>query len=525
MVIEDAEPFQEESISNLNTEWEERKENVVKDDEFVTIESPVTVEVGDHTRDGYTSVIHTHSDDHDSAVGVVRDCSVKVTRLKKNVINQIVGQDKKKDFSAGLRIDEDVLMGLTRKDDVLVRLRRDEDVSVVSMRKEGVSMDLKRKEKVSVGPRRKENSSLSENKQKISNGKMKDEKVLVCHKREEDVSVPWYEWRHHECVVCSSAVYLGSMDRHLQLHHKLTLVDYKEHYKVPEMALFIPSYECLICGLSVIHTHKKILSHLQLHNIDMGSYYFQYINVKRVVEKTDQKEKLQTNQAKENESKLDSASPSKPESSSLSKSLIQKQNKNPKSLLSFSASRNINASSTDCSQKSSTVIPKAKRSRQALASPKSSISTPAVSTKKRRRSSTEPAEELPWYDSSWHQCLECDKVTTRGRFFTIHVKEHKMTKKQYLEKYPAEKNENVPDWTCGICSKKISWAAKSIVTHLGRVHSMTKEQYANVFIKNMEEEGGQDLSEEIMLEGEPQIHRLDTTQDITEALGIIGVDV
>ena len=106
-----------------------------------------------------------------------------------------------------------------------------------------------------------------------------------------------------------------------------------------------------------------------------------------------------------------------------------------------------------------------------------------------------------------------------------------MNKKQYLGKYPTEKKDDVPDWICGICSKKISWAAKSITTHLARAHSMSKDQYACQYINKLHsvvDDWGEEpllCNEEILLDGEPQIQRLDTPQDITDALGIIGAGV
>ena len=92
-----------------------------------------------------------------------------------------------------------------------------------------------------------------------------------------DISVPWYEWGHHACEECGSAVFLGSIERHLSLH-SMSLTEYMEQHNIPKSDLSIPPYECLVCGVAVPHTNRKIMTHLQLHNIDMGSYYFQYFN-------------------------------------------------------------------------------------------------------------------------------------------------------------------------------------------------------------------------------------------------------
>ena len=78
------------------------------------------------------------------------------------------------------------------------------------------------------------------------------------------------------CVECGNVVFLGSMERHLTLH-SMSMVEYQEEHRVPEEALSIPLHECLICGVAIAHSNKTIMSHLQLHNIDMGSYYFHYV--------------------------------------------------------------------------------------------------------------------------------------------------------------------------------------------------------------------------------------------------------
>ena len=97
---------------------------------------------------------------------------------------------------------------------------------------------------------------------------------------EGDISVPWYEWGNYVCLLCGSYVFLGSMERHLQINHSMSLDQYQEQHRED---LSIPPYECLVCGVSVPHTLKKILSHLQLHNMDMASYYFRHVNVHRIV--------------------------------------------------------------------------------------------------------------------------------------------------------------------------------------------------------------------------------------------------
>eukprot|EP00092_Neocalanus_flemingeri_P015070 GFUD01016278.1.p1 GENE.GFUD01016278.1~~GFUD01016278.1.p1 ORF type:complete len:632 (+),score=189.14 GFUD01016278.1:55-1950(+) len=311
---------------------------------------------------------------------------------------------------------------------------------------------------------------------------------------DKDISVPWYEWGHHVCVACGSVVFLGSVERHLDIHHSMSLVKYMEQYELSEDTLFIPPYECLVCGVAVVHTNKKIVSHLQLHNMDMGSYYFQYI--KRAADA----------EGGEIKSEDDEVS-------------ILIEEDNTKQVEASSKCSLFNSNNTTPMKRSLR-----KRSLPAFTSrdPLRLQPTPAGPGKKRRHSSTEPAEELPWYDSSWHQCLECDKVTTRGRFFTSHVKEHKMSKKQYLEKFPSEKVENVPSWTCGICSKKIPWMGRSISSHLS-VHTMSRDQYAREYINNEQEVGVEDWGEEavhcdngdIVLEGEPQIQRLESSQDIS----------
>eukprot|EP00092_Neocalanus_flemingeri_P027955 GFUD01030349.1.p1 GENE.GFUD01030349.1~~GFUD01030349.1.p1 ORF type:complete len:638 (+),score=191.26 GFUD01030349.1:71-1915(+) len=364
--------------------------------------------------------------------------------------------------------------------------------------------------------------------------------------QEADMSVPWYEWGHHVCVVCDRTVFLGSVERHLQLNHSLSLVRYQEQYKLPEGALFIPPYECRVCGVAVSHTHKKIMAHVQLHNMDMASYDCQYDSVKRGEGESDQiksevenKEVFNVGEDQTNEdgggtSKQLDVALIRPKTFTISNKMFRKKNKKDESLLCSLPVKNVQSSSAELSQLTTNApLYKAElnSSQQALALPDGSSSVPA---RKRRcsASDTEPTGQLPWYDSAWHQCLECGKVTTRGKFFTSHVKVHSMTKKQYLAKFPADKVDNLPNWTCGVCSKKISWAAKSIVTHLARVHSMSKDQYASAYInigQEKIEDWGEDNplcdSEEIVLEGKPQIQRLDTTQDITDALGIIGVEV
>ena len=95
-----------------------------------------------------------------------------------------------------------------------------------------------------------------------------------------------------------------------------------------------------------------------------------------------------------------------------------------------------------------------------------------------------------------------------------------MIKKEYLEKYPKDKEVNVPDWKCGICNKKVSWGIRSIASHLSKAHSLCKEVYATKYIDNQQD--GEEIfdeeaaeNNEIVLEGLPQIQRLDSAQEVT----------
>ena len=95
-----------------------------------------------------------------------------------------------------------------------------------------------------------------------------------------------------------------------------------------------------------------------------------------------------------------------------------------------------------------------------------------------------------------------------------------MVKKEYLEKYPKDKVDDAPDWKCGICNKKISWGVRSIASHLSKAHSMCKEEYATKYIENedgdiFEENVAVVDDNEIVLEGLPQIQRLDSAQEVT----------
>ena len=97
--------------------------------------------------------------------------------------------------------------------------------------------------------------------------------------------------------------------------------------------------------------------------------------------------------------------------------------------------------------------------------------------KKRARSSQYGT--LPWYEGSWHKCMECGHVTTMGKFFASHVKaEHKMGKKEYVGKYPDDV-EISEKWNCEMCGKSIAWSVRSIAAHLSRAHNMSKEDYAS----------------------------------------------
>ena len=296
---------------------------------------------------------------------------------------------------------------------------------------------------------------------KVCSMKMtKMKKNMIRKMADADISVPWYEWGHHVCVECGNAVFLGSMERHLSLH-RMSLSEYKKEHKIPESDLSIPSYECQVCGVAVSHTNRKIMTHLQLHSIDMGSYYFQYVQGEGAKIKPESVEKHL-------EDVMDDVVENITNKSSgnrliISRNLFQKRkSKSPKESL---------PSSSSCIEvKHPTSVPK------------SSSQTPK---NKRSRLSTEPGGELPWYESSWHKCLECGKVTTMGSFFISHVKkEHKMAKKEYLEKYPEDKVGDVPYWKCGICNKGISWGVRSIASHLSKAHSLVKEEYASIYIDN-----------------------------------------
>jgi len=316
-----------------------------------------------------------------------------------------------------------------------------------------------------------------------------------------DISVPWYEWGHHACEECGSAVFLGSMERHLNLH-SMSVAEYMEQHKIPQSDLSIPPYECLVCGVAVPHTNRKIMTHLQLHSIDMASYYFQYVQGEGAKVKPEEGEvQLVEDKVEEDVDKSSS------DRIIISRNLFQK-----KRTKSVSESPN---SSNDAKSLSSVT----KRRSQILASPAGS-----APKSKRSRTSTAPGGELPWYESSWHKCCECGKLTTMGSFFISHVKkEHKMVKKEYVEKYPEDKVDNAPDWKCTICDRKVSWGVRSIASHLSKAHSMCKEDYATMYIENKEDE---DISEETVVgdddseivletEGLPQIQRLDSAQEVT----------
>jgi len=312
-----------------------------------------------------------------------------------------------------------------------------------------------------------------------------------------DISVPWYEWGHHACEECGNAVFLGSMERHLSLHN-MSMTEYKEQHKIPQRDLSIPPYDCLVCGVAVPHTNRRIMTHLQLHNIDMGSYYFQYVQGEGGMVKPEAVE-VQLVEDEKNVNKLSR------DRMIVSRSLFQKRKSKyvTESLLSSSDAK----------------IPTSVQKRRYLVLANPTGTTPK---NKRGRTSTEPGGELPWYESSWHQCFECGKYTTMGSFFVSHVKkEHKMVKKEYLEKYPEDKVDDVPGWMCTICNKKVSWGVRSIASHLSKAHSMCKEEYANKYIDNKQD--GDMVEEnfvvvddkEIMLEGLPQIQRLDSAHEVT----------
>ena len=125
---------------------------------------------------------------------------------------------------------------------------------------------------------------------------------------------------------------------------------------------------------------------------------------------------------------------------------------------------------------------------------------PSTKTKKLRSSQTSNLPDtLPWYEGSWHRCMECGEVTTMGRFFISHVKVgHKMSKVEYMEKYPEDEVETTEYWDCKLCGRGISWNVRSIAAHLSKAHSMTKEEYASKHMESVENGVSEDIDESRM---------------------------
>jgi len=249
----------------------------------------------------------------------------------------------------------------------------------------------------------------------------------------DEVRVPWYEWGYHTCVMCRSSIFLGSVERHLRLHN-LSIEEYLAEHHIQEIKLFIPPYKCLVCDKPVPHSNKAISAHIKVHGLDMGTYYFHYVS--------------------------DDAKPD------VSESINEKEENENCDV----TQRVTEVTETNSCSKSGT-----KR--------KSAIeSADTMSKRARSRSSTE-SDTLPWYEGSWHRCLECGDVTTKGRFFVSHVKVgHKMSRKEYMEKYP-EDDVTTDDWKCEMCGKGVSWSVRSIAAHLAKAHSITKEEYASRYIE------------------------------------------
>jgi len=293
-------------------------------------------------------------------------------------------------------------------------------------------------------------------------------KSLIRTMADADISVPWYECGHHVCVECGSVVFLGSLERHLSLHD-ISLLEYKKQHKIPERELYITSYDCLVCGVAVLHTNKKIMTHLKLHNIDMGSYYFQYVQGDGGMIKPETVVNTNTEEVED---------------------IVEKHT-------SKKLKKNVNLSEDSPYPSSISIqhlLNSAKKKRLAFTSTGASPRTPAS---KKSRLSLESPSTLPWYESSWHTCMECNKVTTMGKFFISHVKQdHRMTKKEYLEKYPEDEVDNTPNWECGVCGKGVSWCVRSIAAHLSKAHSMLKEDYATNYIDTKDPNDDEDKFEE-----------------------------
>ena len=91
-----------------------------------------------------------------------------------------------------------------------------------------------------------------------------------------------------------------------------------------------------------------------------------------------------------------------------------------------------------------------------------------------------------------------------GRFFISHVKVgHKMSKVEYMEKYPDDEVETTEYWDCKICGRGISWNVRSIAAHLSKAHSMTKEEYASKHVESVEDGFSEEIDENWM-QGEEQ---------------------
>jgi len=284
------------------------------------------------------------------------------------------------------------------------------------------------------------------------------------------VKVPWYEWGHHRCAECHSVVLLGSVARHFRTIHDTSVEEYKQKHMIPEAELLIPDYKCLVCGVAVPHTNMNIMNHIKLHKLNFSSYFFQFVKGPGISLKPEVSESI-----------MNSGNTEIPAKNLAEKSQGSKHSKDSSSLL-LPEERLDSSACSDIDQQSSSGV-----KRKSL-----HPAAPDFDNKRARRSSEYGT--LPWYEGSWHKCMECGQVTTMGKFFVSHVKaEHKMDKKKYVDKYPDDEVEISEKWKCEMCGKSIAWSVRSIAAHLSKAHSMSKEDYACRFMDGEGSESDQDV--------------------------------
>jgi len=309
-----------------------------------------------------------------------------------------------------------------------------------------------------------------------------------CHVKK--TAVPWYEWGYHRCAECNCVVFLGSIDRHLLTLHETSKEDYRIKHLILESELLIPDYECLVCGVSVPHTNLNIMKHIKLHKLNMGSYFFQFVKGPGGSIKP---EVTESNMESEKNADPDKKLAKKPK-----KSECLREN-------SFTL---FPEEALDSSAYSST------EHQSSFGVKRKSSHPPAPGQGSKRARSSSQHGTLPWYEGSWHKCMECGHVTTMGKFFVSHVKSaHKMGKKEYVDKYPDDDVEISEFWKCKMCGKSITWCVRSIAAHLSKAHSMSKEEYATTFIDPVQQEDNVKGNAYESLSSEDQEQEVDSAQD------------